>query len=328
MIEENKNKSLMPSGIIDLIEDRASKEFFLTQILINNFIYKGYQIVTPPLIEFEESFQFAMKNLNLENIFRITDPISNKIMYIRNDITPQIARIASSKLSKVKRPLRLSYTGEVLRSHGSQLHPERQFRQAGIELFGANHEAAAIEVINIGIDTLNKAEVTNLVIDLTTPQLANIILQESKIEEKHIKTAKTLLKIKDYKGLKKIPECGNLLASISKTAGEDEKALKLLSKINFSHRTNKLINKLIKISKGIRTFNKNIRITIDPIENRGFNYYTGIGFAIFSSEIKREIGFGGQYFINVNGREETGMGLSILFDGLLRASNIKNKTRK
>ena len=47
-----------------------------------------------------------------------------------------------------------------------------------------------------------------------------------------------------------------------------------------------------------------------------------MGFAIFSSSIKRELGFGGQYFINTNGKRENGMGLSILFDGLLRASKL------
>ena len=63
---------------------------------------------------------------------------------------------------------------------------------------------------------------------------------------------------------------------------------------------------------------------IDPIENRGFNYYSGIGFAIFSSNIKRELGFGGEYILEVNDNKYKGMGLSILFDGLLRTTNINN----
>ena len=50
-----------------------------------------------------------------------------------------------------------------------------------------------------------------------------------------------------------------------------------------------------------------------------------MGFAIFSSSIKRELAFGGQYFIKTNGQQETGMGLSILFDGLLRASKLTKK---
>ena len=114
---------------------------------------------------------------------------------------------------------------------------------------------------------------------------------------------------------------------MSQASGEEQKALNILSKIDFSPKGKKLIKKLITICKGIKNNKKDLKITIDPVENRGFNYYSGIGFAIFSSTIKREIGFGGQYFISVNGKKETGMGLSILFDGLLRASNsIKKNT--
>ena len=322
MSKDDKKNLLMPSGIIDLINERAYKEFYLTQVLMSNFMKNGYKITTPPLIEFEENFKFAMKEVNLDNIFRLSDPVSNKLLYIRNDITPQIARIASTKLKASPRPLRLSYTGDVLRSQGNQLHPERQFRQAGIELYGAQHENAAIEVINIGIQTLQKANVGSLILDLTTPSLSNIILNDSKLDIESIKLAKSYLKIKDYKGLRNIPVCGKTLSIITESAGEEKRAIKILSKIDLPVKANKLIKKLIKICAGIRKTNNDIQITIDPVENRGFGYYSGIGFAIFSSSIKRELGFGGQYFINTNGKQENGMGLSILFDGLLRASKL------
>ena len=76
----------------------------------------------------------------------------------------------------------------------------------------------------------------------------------------------------------------------------------------------------------IKKFNKDINITIDPIENRGFNYYTGIGFAIFSKNIKRELCFGGQYSIVSNNKIINGMGLSI-FDGLLKATKIPSSKK-
>ena len=103
---------------------------------MNIFKLNGYEKVSPPLIEFEENYTLFLDTTNNQNIFRVTDPISNKPMYIRNDITPQIARIASKKLYKDNKIIRLSYIGDVLRPKGSQLHPERQIKQAGIELYG------------------------------------------------------------------------------------------------------------------------------------------------------------------------------------------------
>ena len=82
------------------------------------------------------------------------------------------------------------------------------------------------------------------------------------------------------------------------------------------------IEEISLICSAIKKIHKDIKITIDPIENRGFNYYSGIGFAIFSSNIKRELGFGGEYILEVNDNKYKGMGLSILFDGLLRTIQI------
>ena len=70
MSKDDKKNILMPSGIIDLINDRAYKEFYLTQVLMLNFMENGYKITTPPLKEFEENFKFAMKEVNLDNILR------------------------------------------------------------------------------------------------------------------------------------------------------------------------------------------------------------------------------------------------------------------
>ena len=90
----------------------------------------------------------------------------------------------------------------------------------------------------------------------------------------------------------------------------------------------KLIKEISLICDKIKNLHPKVNITIDPIENRGFNYYSGIGFAIFSSNVKRELGFGGEYIIELNGKKETGMGLSILFDGLLRATQFKDDQKR
>ena len=79
--------------------------------------------------------------------FRLMDPVSQRMMAVRADMTLQVARIATTRLDNAPRPLRLSYAGQVLRVRGSQLRPERQFGQAGIELIGVDNAAADAEVI-------------------------------------------------------------------------------------------------------------------------------------------------------------------------------------
>ena len=320
--------SLLPIGISDLLEKNTYKDSYLTQNLMNCFKLNGYERVSPPLIEFEENYTLFLDTTNKQNIFRVIDPISNKSMFIRNDITPQIARIAANKLNNKNDTLRLSYTGDILRPKGNQLHPARQLKQAGIELFGAPTVEGAIEVISVGIQALTQVNISNLIIDITTPNLASLIMKSNKLDEKTIKEAQVYLKVKNINKIKTIPHCGTILSQIADSAGAEERALKKLSNIDLPNKAKKLIQEISLICNAIKQLHKNIKITIDPIENRGFNYYSGIGFAIFSSNIKRELGFGGEYILELNHNKHNGIGLSILFDGLLRATNIDDKQKR
>jgi ATP phosphoribosyltransferase regulatory subunit len=328
MKNSNKKIALLPKGINDLLEIKSFQESFLSQSLMDIFKLNGYKKISPPLIEFEENYTLFLDTTNKQNIFRITDPISNKPMYIRNDITPQIARIAASKLYESDNIIRLSYIGDVLRPKGSQLHPERQIKQAGIELYGAPNVSGAIEVISTGIQALTRVNITNLIIDITMPNLANLILHNANLNEETIKNAKSYLKVKNINKIKTIPNCGKILSEIADSAGENERALKVLYKISLPPKAKKLVKEISSICDKLKIIHPNVKITIDPIENRGFNYYSGIGFAIFSTNIKRELGFGGEYTIELNEKKQTGMGLSILFDGLLRATNVKDNQKR
>ena len=233
--------ALLPRGINDLLEEKSFQESFLSQSLMNIFKLNGYEKVSPPLIEFEENYTLFLDTTNNQNIFRITDPISNKPMYIRNDITPQIARIASKKLYKDAKIVRLSYIGDVLRPKGSQLHPERQIKQAGIELYGAPSVSGAIEVISTGIQALAEINISNLIIDITMPNLTNLILENSKLNKQEIKLAESYLKVKNIKKIETIPNCGKLLSKIADSAGENDRALNKLYKIDLPPKAKKLI---------------------------------------------------------------------------------------
>ena len=100
------------------------------------FAAHGYERVKPPILEFEDSL-FAGSGVAVsEQTFRLMDPVSQRMMGLRADTTPQVARIAANRLAGDARPLRLCYAGQVLRVRGTQLAPERQVPQAGIELIG------------------------------------------------------------------------------------------------------------------------------------------------------------------------------------------------
>ena len=101
------------------------------------------------------------------------------MMGLRADMTPQVARIATTRLAHAPRPLRLSYAGQCLRVRGSQLAPERQVAQAGIELIGADSPEADAEIVLVGAEALAAVGLTRLSFDLTLPTLVPALLDEA-----------------------------------------------------------------------------------------------------------------------------------------------------
>src|SRR5690606_22782545 len=139
-------KALLPAGLRDILPPDAAFEAAAVGRVMACFAAHGYEQVKPPLIEFEDGLLAGPGAALAAETFRLMDPVSQRMMGVRADMTLQVARIAASRLRNLPRPLRLSYAGQVLRVAGSQLRPERQFGQAGVELIGAASAAADAEV--------------------------------------------------------------------------------------------------------------------------------------------------------------------------------------
>ena len=87
---------LLPEGFRDGLPDLAELEFQINSFFINLMISNGFMMVKPPLVEFESSLFFLTKDSENIDSFRVMDPLTQKIMGIRSDITMQVARIALS----------------------------------------------------------------------------------------------------------------------------------------------------------------------------------------------------------------------------------------
>ena len=176
------NLALLPAGLRDLLPPEAEVEAAAVERLMQTFAAHGYQRVKPPLLEFEDSLLAGSGAAVAEQTFRIMDPDSQRMMGLRADTTPQVARLATTRLANAPRPLRLSYAGQCLRVRGTQLAPDRQVAQAGIELVGCDNPAADAEIVLVGAEALAAVGVERMSFDLTLPTLAPALLEEAGIE--------------------------------------------------------------------------------------------------------------------------------------------------
>ena len=108
-MDDLASKSLLPNGLRDGLPPDAAHEADIHNLVLATFAARGYERVEPPLVEFEESLLNGSGEALALSTFRLMDPVSQRMMGVRADMTPQIARIATTRLKKAPRPLRLSY---------------------------------------------------------------------------------------------------------------------------------------------------------------------------------------------------------------------------
>jgi len=119
------NPALLPAGLRDLLPPEAATEAARVEAAMAVFAAHAYQRVKPPLLEYEDGFLSGSGAAVADQSFRIMDPDSHRMMVLRADITPQIARIAATRLAALPRPLRLSSAGECVRVRGASPGADR-----------------------------------------------------------------------------------------------------------------------------------------------------------------------------------------------------------
>ena len=156
---------LLPEHIDDLLPDEAARVERLRRVLLDHFAERGYALVQPPMVEHIESLATGSgRDLELQT-FRMVDPLSGRMLGLRADITPQIARIDAHLLNEAG-VTRLCYAGSVLRTRAPVAGSARELIQVGAELFGEPRIAGDQEVIALILSALSAASVRKLHLDL------------------------------------------------------------------------------------------------------------------------------------------------------------------
>ena len=308
MTGSKTQKGLLPAGLSDVLYPKAQVQAKKIENLLDIFSNYGYLRVKPPLVEYEETLLSNGPGTVLkDSTFRIMDPLSQKMMALRSDVTAQISRIASTRLSHLTRPLRLSYSGDVLRVKGDSFNTERQKTQVGAELIGLENEFCDAEIILICLKALKSINIENITIDINLPFLREYFLKDlsSSLKEEINKA----IDLRDKKSLKKFKfKHSKIVLDLVESSGDYSFATNFLSKLKLEGFINDVRDYYLRVIDIVDKNDSSIKISIDPLENRGFNYHTGLSFTIFSENLKGEIAKGGRYK-TLNG--ETAIGCTI-----------------
>ncbi len=318
---EPGDKALLPAGLRDILPPEAAREAGIVEGLIACFAAEGYERVKPPLLEFEETLLAGAGRAVAQQSFRLLDPVSHRMMALRADMTPQVARIAATRLGKAERPLRLCYGGQVLRIKGGQLRGERQFGQVGAELIGAPREEADAEVVLLAASALGAAGVAELSVDLNLPTLVKALAGALALPGERIAPLCQALDRKDVAAVRELAGGeAALFQSLLRAAGPADRALSALAALDLPEAAAAEIARLEQVVALILGSEPDLTLTVDPVEHRGFEYHTGVSFTLFARGVRGELGRGGRYATEYpDGRSESSTGFTLYMDTVLRA---------
>ena len=327
---DNDHRGLLPAGFADLLPPDAAREARAIDTAIERFAAFGYERVKPPVVEFEESLLGGPGAALASQTFRLMDPVSQRMMGVRPDMTVQVARIAVTRLKHEPRPLRLSYGGNVIRVRGNALKPERQFAQVGCELLGVDTAEADVEAVLLAVDALRAIGVARLTVDLNLPTLVAAVVAGLKLEAEPVRRLRRALDRKDEAAIAKAlvgergdgKKAADLFIGLLRAAGPADKAIAQLKKLKLPAAAQAEAARLAEVVALVAAADAELPLTLDAVDYRGLEYQTGVSFSVFALAGRQELARGGRYSAGYpeDGVSEPATGFTLYMDAVLAAS--------
>lgn len=283
----------------------------MTRALVDVLRGHGYARVAPPLAEYRETLGGSADEGSGRDLLRFTDPVSQRTLAFRPDITRQVGRIARTLLAAAPRPLRLCYAGQVVKLRASQLRPAREMLQVGAELIGTDSVAAASEIVAIAIDALEAAGIGPVTIDFTLPDALERLAAPG-TDPDQLAAIASALDGKDAGALTQIG--GQHWLPLLAATGNFTPALAALRAFD---RDGRLSEQLAALESIAARVGGRARLMLDPTERHGFAYQSWFGFSLFVPGQGDAIGRGGTY--RIDGSGEAAVGFSLYPDPLIDA---------
>lgn len=291
-----------PEGLEDLLPPQAQKLETYRRNLIDGFRLSGYDLILPPLAEFTDSLLTGTGQHRATEMCRFTDQESGRMMGVRADMTPQVARVVSNRLKAAESISRLCYVGEVLKTRNNKAKGSRSPIQVGAELFGHEGVESDIEVIELMLESLKGIALPDLQMSLghvgIVAELSNLANLDSKqaASLRNILKRKAIPEYQEWLASAALPaNMQPVFASLMSLAGDAQtvldKAKTLLA--GLSPILDAALERLEAVINHIAA-TQTINIHLDLADIRGYHYHTGVIFGCYSSPLQL-IAKGGRY---------------------------------
>jgi len=304
---------VLPDHIADVLPSEARHIEELRRELLDTARGYGYELVMPPLLEHLESLLTGTgEALDLQT-FKLVDQLSGRMMGLRADTTPQVARIDAHLLNR-KGVTRLCYCGPVLHTRPDRPHATREPLQFGAEIYGHAGLEADLEALLLALDCLKATQVGNLTVDMADARIVRSLLAGVPVDAAVLAQVHAALAAKDAS------ELASLTRSFPAASREGLAALvtlygdqKVLLEAEKCLQPAPAVREALSNLKWLAGHLEGAKVTFDLADLRGYAYYSGVRFAVYTPGASDALVRGGRYdeVGAVFGRNRPAVGFSL-----------------
>ncbi len=296
-----KVKTMIPKGVATLLPEGTYRRRFIEREILSSFDRWAYREVIPPIFEYFDVVSRGVGVERLDSAYKFIDRATGRIMVLRPDVTPQIARIAATLLDDQPKPLRLCYSANVFRHEEEHAGREREIFQIGGELIGPSDAEADAEMIALTIEILLRLGLKSFRITMGQMAFTHGILSPFADLPDFSK------KILHCVSKKEASELERLLKEAQVDAKTQQQVLALIDLLGgeevfdtaatLSDHPNCVsgLERLREVYAILKAAGYEKYLLIDLGEVRGFDYYTGTIFEVLCDGVGSELGGGGRY---------------------------------
>ena len=296
-----KPPTQLPKGARIYLPDEARRKRYVEEQLFDVFGRWGYREIVTPTFEFFDVLSVGTDAVVQEDMFRLIDRETGRLLALRADITPQIARIVATRLRDEPKPLRLGYVTNVFRYDEPQLAHYREFYQAGVELIGLDKPEAEVEVLAMTVEGLSALGLSRFQIDVGHPDFFRGLMEETTATDEQARDVRAALGRKDLAALEKLVEglaapapVAEALLALPTLFGRAE-VLERAATFARTPRAERALANLAEVYRLLGIYGLADSVLLDLGEVRGFDYYSGMYFETYVSDFGASVAAGGRY---------------------------------
>ena len=316
---------VLPDHIADVLPSEARHIEEIRRDLLDMARCYGYELVMPPLLEHLESLLSGTgEALDLQT-FKLVDQLSGRMMGLRADSTPQVARIDAHLLNR-RGVTRLCYCGPVLHTRPAAPHATREPLQFGAEIYGHSGLEADLEILTLALDALKSAQVGALTVDLADARIVDALLLPSGLSAAQQLLVHAALAAKDRSELALLVQSCPAATALGLLALVD-----LYGDVSVLAQAHKALPDLPGIREALTHLEwlashlDGVRVSFDLADLRGYAYYTGARFSVYATGASDALARGGRYdeVGSVFGRKRPAVGFSLDVKVLASAAAVR-----